>query len=82
MLLWWIANVIALVVVVPLVILLANRIIRAALEINHYADDILVHGVALSGNLDPVPALLDTKDLVATATGNSVRYVTALRPLV
>ena len=82
MLLWWIANVIALVVVVPLVILLANRIIRAALEINHYADDILEHGVALSGNLDPVPALLDTRELVDTATGNAVRYVTALRRIV
>ncbi len=82
MVVWWIANAVALVIVVPLVILLANRIIRAGVEINHYADDILVHGVALSGNLDPVPALLDTKELVATATGNAVRYVTALRPLV
>ena len=82
MVLWWIANIVALVVIVPLVILLANRIIRAGLEINLYADDILVHGVALSGNLDPVPALLDTQELVGTATGNAVRYVTALRPLV
>ena len=82
MVLWWIANIVGLLVVVPLVVLSANRIIRTGVEINHYADDILEHGVALSGNLDPVPALLDTKDLVATATGNSVRYVTALRPLV
>lgn len=82
MALWWIANIVALVVVIPLVILLANRIIRAGVEINNYADDILVHGVALSGNLDPVPALLDTRELVDTATGNAVRYVTALRPLV
>ncbi len=82
MVLWWIANVVALVVVVPLVILLANRIIRAGIEINHYADDILEHGVLLSGNLDPVPALLDTQDLVGVATGNAVRYVTALERLV
>lgn len=82
MILWWIANIVALLVVIPLVILLANRIIRAGVEINHYADDILEHGVALSGNLDPVPALLDTRELVDTATGNAVRYVTALRPLV
>ncbi len=82
MVLWWIANAVALVVVVPLVILLANRIIRAGIEINHYADDILEHGVLLSGNLDPVPALLDTQDLVGVATGNAVRYVTALERLV
>jgi len=82
MVLWWIANIVALLVVIPLVILLANRIIRTGVEINHYADDILEHGLALSGNLDPVPALLDTQALVATATTNAVRYVTALRPLV
>lgn len=82
MVIWWIADILVLVVVVPLVILLANRIIRAGVEINHYADDILDHGVRLSGNLDPVPALLDTQSLVVTATGNAVRYVTALRPLV
>lgn len=78
MVLWWIANAVALLVVVPLVILLANRVIRAGEEIADYADDILVHGVGLSGNLDPVPALLDTQDLVRTATGHAVRYVTAL----
>lgn len=82
MVLWWIANAVALLVVIPLVILLANRVIRAGTEIAEYADDILEHGVGLSGNLDPVPALLDTKDLVATATGHAVRYVTALQPVV
>ena len=82
MILWWIANIVALVVVVPVVILLANRIIRRATEISRYGDDILEHGVNLSGNLDPVPALLDTEQLVETATGHAVRYVTALRQLV
>lgn len=82
MVLWWIANAVALVVVIPLVILLANRVIRAGTEIVEYADDILEHGVGLSGNLDPVPALLDTRELVVTATGHAVRYVTALEPVV
>lgn len=82
MVLWWIGNAVLLLVVAPVVILLANRVIRAGNEITDYADDILVHGVGLSGNLDPVPALLDTKSLVETATGNAVRYVTALEPLV
>ena len=82
MILWWIANIVALVVVVPVVILLANRVIRPAIEISRYGDDILEHGVAVSTNLDPVPALLDTEKLVETATGHAVRYVTALRSLV
>ena len=39
--LWWIANAVILFVVVPLVILLANRVIRPAGEIQAYADDVL-----------------------------------------
>ncbi len=82
MVVWWVMNVVALVVVVPVVVLLANRIIRSGLEISHYADDILDHGVALAGTLDAVPALLVTRQRVHEVTGNAVRYVTALDPLV
>ncbi len=82
MVLWWIMNVVALVVVVPVVILFANRIIRGGLEITRYADDILRHGVLVTKALEPVPALLDTRSLVQTATGHAVRYVTALKKIV
>lgn len=81
MVLWWIANLIALIVVVPIVILLANRVIRPATEIERYAQDILEHGVGLTKNLEPVPALLDTQELIGVAKGHAVRYVTALGPL-
>ena len=79
--LWWLANVALLVLVVPLIVLLANRVIRPAVEISRYADDILIHGVGITGNLDPVPALIDTRDLVAVAKTHAVRYVVALGPL-
>lgn len=82
MALWWIVNAVVLVAVVPLVILLANQVIRAGVEIASYSDDILVHGVAVTANLDPVPALLETRALVGTVTTNAVRYVTALDELV
>ncbi|MBA3605920.1 MAG: hypothetical protein H0W46_08115 [Acidimicrobiia bacterium] len=82
MVLWWIVNVAVLLVVVPLVIFLANGVIRAAKEIDAYADDILVHGVLLTKALDPVPALVTTRDEVQAITGSAVRYVTALRRLV
>lgn len=82
MVLWWIGNGVLLLVVVPLVVFLAERVIRAGTEITAYADDILDHGVGIAGNLDPVPALLETESLVHTATANAVRYVTALEPLV
>lgn len=78
MLLWWIANFVALLAVVPLVVLLANRVIRPAVEISKYSDDILEHGVMLTVNLEPVPVLAETAELVQGITGEAVRYVTAL----
>ena len=79
--LWWIGNAVLLLVVVPVVLLLANRVIRPALEIKRYADDILEHAVGLSKNLEPLPAVADTRDLVSAAKGLAVRYVTAAGPL-
>lgn len=75
---WWVANAVLLLVVIPLVILLANRVVRPAVEIRRYADDILAHGVQLSGNLDPVPALVDTKNMVGDVKAGVVRYGGAL----
>ena len=80
--LWWIANAIILFAVVPLVVLLANRVIRPALEIQEYADDVLEHGVKLTEHLVPVPALVDTEELISGVTDEAVRYVTALRRIV
>lgn len=82
MILWWIGNAVLLLVVVPVVIVLANRVIRPAVEIDRYASDILEHGVGLTKNLEPVPALLDTQALVGVAKGHAVRYVVALQALV
>lgn len=81
MTLWWIANALGLLVVIPLVILLANRVIAEAVEIRRYADEILEHGVRITGNLDPLPALGDTRVIVEETTANAVRYVTALNRL-
>ena len=67
-----------LLVVVPLVLVLANRIMALGAEITAYADDILEHGVGISANLVPAPALVETGDLVDVAKGHAVRYVTAL----
>jgi len=80
--LWWIANAVLLLVVVPLVIILANRVIRPAVEIQAYSDDILEHGVNLTQNLAPVPALIETDSKIADTTAEAVRYVSALRRMV
>jgi integral membrane sensor domain MASE1 len=78
MVLWWIANALVLLVVVPLVIVLANRTIAQAREVARYADDILTHGVGITAALEPLPALAETGRLVAQASEHAVAYVQAL----
>lgn len=77
----WVANALLLFVIVPVVLLLANRVIRPAVEIQRYAEDILEHGVGLTENLVPVPAVADTRDLVSSAKDLAVGYVNAAAPL-
>ena len=79
MLLWWIGNLVLLFVVVPVVLLLLNRLLRQIMEINSYANDILEHGVGITSALDGVPKLLRTRELVNTAQGAAGRYVGALQ---
>ncbi len=78
----WVASAVGLLVVAPLVILLALNVIRPALECARYADDILEHGVGITVALEPVPALVRTRELVAEVTRHAVAYVGALRRLV
>jgi hypothetical protein len=78
----WVMTAIGLFVVAPLVVALASYVIRPALECARYADDILEHGVGITAAVEPVPALVSTRELTAEVTENAVGYVTALRRLV
>ncbi len=73
--LWWIGIAALFLAVIPLVLVLAQRVITHIIEIKGYADDVLVHGVAVTENLEPVPALLQTRDLVKSASGKLGQYV-------
>ena len=55
MVLWWIGNVVLLVVVLPVVIFLLNRVLAALERIRGAADQILAGGVELVGELQGVP---------------------------
>jgi hypothetical protein len=77
--LWWIGNLILLFVVVPVVLLLLNRLLRQIMEINAYANDILEHGVGITAALDSVPKLVRTRELAGQAHGAAGRYVGALK---
>ena len=76
--LWWIGNLLLLAVVIPVVLLLLNRVVRPVKEIKQYADDVLDHGVKLTGTLDCVPVLATTCELTAAARLNVTRYGLAL----
>ncbi|HEV2767206.1 MAG TPA: hypothetical protein VGV63_05800 [Acidimicrobiales bacterium] len=81
MVLWWIGNLLLLLVIAPVVILLLNRVLRPAFEIKAYADDVLDHGVRLTGTLDSVSRLGKTKELTGVARQNVARYGAALERL-
>ena len=73
--LWWIGNIILLVVVVPVLIALLNRVLAALERIRAASDDILAGGGALVTELDGVPeALTQTDAVVADIANGAVRY--------
>jgi hypothetical protein len=76
---WWIGNIVFLFVVIPTVLYFLNRVLRPIFEIKAYADDILDHGVRLTGTLDAVPKLLRTRELTGTARQGVGRYGAALQ---
>ena len=75
MTLWGLGNIILIVVVVPVLVALLSRV-RGALErIRGAADDALAGGVALIGELDSAPDLLETTDrMIAEVADGAVRY--------
>jgi hypothetical protein len=62
MVLWWIGNVILLVVVLPVVIYLLNRVLAAVERIRAATDNVLAGGVALIGELNGLPEALAVTD--------------------
>lgn len=79
---WWIGNAILLLVVVPVLVALLNRVLAALERIRAASDDILAGGGALAGELDNVPDLLATTDgtIRDVATG-AVRYAGSVAKL-
>jgi len=59
---WWIGNAVLLVVILPVVIYLLNRVLAALERIRGATDEILSGGVALVGELQGVPEALATTD--------------------
>jgi hypothetical protein len=82
MVLWWIGNVVLLVVVLPVVIFLLNRVLAAVERIRAATDNILVGGVALIGDLNGLPeALAVTDETVKEVSVGAVRYAGSVAKL-
>ena len=75
MTLWGLGNIILIVVVVPVLVALLSRVLGALERIRGAADDALAGGVALIGELDRVPELLETTDTtIEEVADGAVRY--------
>jgi hypothetical protein len=82
MVLWWIGNAILLVVVVPVLIVVLNRVLAALERIRGASDDILSGGVALIGQVDDTPELLATTSrTVQEVSVGAVRYAGSVAKL-
>ena len=82
MVLWWIGNVVLLVVVLPVVIYLLNRVLAALERIRAASDDILAGGVALIGELQGVPdGLAETEKTIEEVKVGAVRYAGSVAKL-
>ena len=82
MVLWWIGNAILLLVVLPVVIYLLNRVLAALERVRAATDDILAGGVELVGELSGVPeGLAITDSTVKQVSVGAVRYAGSVAKL-
>lgn len=82
MTLWWIGNAVLLLVVVPVLVALLNRVLAALEQIRGAADDILDGGLALVAELDDVPELLAATDrTIGEVSAGAVRYAGSVATL-
>jgi hypothetical protein len=82
MVFWWIGNALLLLVILPVVIALLNRVLAAVERIRGASDEILTGGVALVGELSGVPDALATTDAtVHEVAVGAVRYAGSVAKL-
>ncbi|MGD2042397.1 MAG: hypothetical protein PVJ28_02030 [Acidimicrobiia bacterium] len=79
---WWIGNAVLLLVVVPVLVALLNRVLAALERIRKASDEILDGGVQLIGEVDRVPELLETTDgTIEDVSVGAVRYAGSVAKL-
>ena len=82
MILWWIGNAVLLLVVLPVVLILLNRVLTPVQRIRNTVDEILEGGLELAGQLEPVPEMLaKTDETVKQVADGAVRYAGSVAKL-
>jgi hypothetical protein len=80
--LWRIGNALLMLLVLPLVIYLLNRVLAALERIRHASDEILADGGELVADLDGVPEALATTDqTVKDVAAGATRYADSVAKL-
>jgi uncharacterized protein YoxC len=79
---WRIGNAVLVLLVLPLVIYLLNRVLAALERIRHATDQILADGAELVSDLDGVPEALATTDqTVKDVSAGATRYADSVARL-
>lgn len=79
MTLWWIADLVLIVVVLPVVVAILIQVLIPIVQIKKYADDIIESGAQFGPHLDDIVAELSkTRDLVKVAGPMIGRYARAI----
>ncbi len=78
MALWWIGNAIFILVVIPVVVVLLQRLLRAVSDIGKYVDSIHSQAAGIVVALDDVKQLVPTRDAVKQVAAGLTRYVKAV----
>lgn len=79
---WWIGNAVLLLVIVPVLVALLNRVLAALERIRRASDEILAGGVQLISEVDRVPELLETTDdTIEDVSVGAVRYAGSVAKL-
>lgn len=79
MTLWWIADFVLIVVVLPVVVAILIQVLIPIVQIKRYADDIIAAGAQFGPHLDEITGeLVKTRDLVKVAGPMLGRYARAI----
>jgi hypothetical protein len=78
MILWWIGNAIFILIVIPVVVVLLQRLLRAVIDIGKHVNTIHNQAAGIVVALDDVKQLVPTRDAVKQVAAGLTRYVNAV----